>query len=537
MIRITSLKLNIGHNENDLKDAVLKKLRLSDDDISGFRIVKKSLDARDKENICWNYIIDAEVKNEAGVLKALKNNRNINRAADTQYILPPKGKDKLPSRPCIIGSGPAGLFCAYFLAKEGYRPVLIEQGQCVEDRMKTVKKFWEENCLNPLSNVQFGEGGAGMFSDGKLHTGVNDKYGRNRAVLETFVQNGAPEEILYINRPHIGTDVLAKVIINMRKSIAGWGGEVLFNTKFVDFAKSDGRLISIALEKGNEILIRPCSVLVPALGHSARDTFYMLGSMGLDIEAKAFAVGVRAEHKQEDINRAMYGDNYKELYKDELPPADYKLTYRAKDGRGVYSFCMCPGGYVVNASSEEGALCTNGMSYSNRDGKNANSAIIVTVSPEDTGADKDPTAGIEFQRELERKAYGKGNGLIPCQRLEDFNLLRCSAGFGRILPETKGRTEFADINRILPDYICSDIREAFEAFGKKIRGFDDPDTILSAVESRTSSPIRILRDNNFESNIKGIFPAGEGAGYAGGIVSSAIDGIKVFEEIYRRYGG
>lgn len=537
MIRITSLKLNIGHSEKDLKEAVLKKLRLTVENITDCTIVKKSLDARDKENICWNYIIDAEVKNEESVLRIFKNNRNISRAADTRYVLPQKGRDKLPSRPCVIGSGPAGLFCAYFLAKEGYRPVLIEQGQCVEDRVNTIKRFWDENSLNPLSNVQFGEGGAGTFSDGKLNTGVNDKNGRNRIVLETFIQNGAPEEILYMNKPHIGTDVLAKVIVNMRKSIAGWGGDVLFNTKFVDFAKKDGRVISIALEKEREILIRPCSVLVLALGHSARDTFYMLGGMGLDIEAKAFAVGIRAEHKQEDINRAMYGDNYRELYKDGLPPADYKLTYRAKDGRGVYTFCMCPGGYVVNASSEEGALCVNGMSYSKRDGENANSAIIVAVTPEDTGADKDPMAGIEFQRELERKAYEKGKGLIPCQRLEDFSQLQCSDRFGRIIPESKGRTEFADINRILPDFICSDIREAFEAFGKKIRGFDDPDTVLSAVESRTSSPIRILRDSNLESNIKGIFPAGEGAGYAGGIVSSAIDGIKVFEEIYRRYSG
>ena len=532
MIRISSLKLEINHNENDILNAAAEKLRSDPADITALKIVKKSLDARDKGSIHWNYIIDVSVKNEAHILKSFKNNRNITMADNTVYKLPRQGTQPPAARPCITGSGPAGLFCTYFLAKEGYRPVLIEQGEPVAQRLKTAEKFWKEGILNPSSNIQFGEGGAGTFSDGKLNTGVSDKSGRIRLVLETFVENGAPEEILYSNRPHIGTDILSKVVENMRNRIIGWRGEVLFNTKFVDFAMRNGKLISIALESRNEVIIKPCTALILAPGNSARDTFAMLESMGVDIEAKAFAAGVRTVHLKEDINRAMYGPGYDSS----LPPADYRLTYKAKDGRGVYTFCMCPGGYVVNSSSEEECLCINGMSLSKRDGKYSNSAVVVTVSPEDTGADKDPMLGIEFQRELERKAYKEGAGFIPVQRLGDFKERSADKNASLNMQEAfKGAAGYADINRILPEYICSDIKEAFDEFGKKIKGFDDPDTLLCAVESRTSCPIRIKRDEHFESNIKGIFPAGEGAGYAGGITSSAIDGIKVFEEIYSRY--
>lgn len=534
MLRITGIKLNIEGGREELVNAAAKRLRIGSDRIRSLKVVKKSLDARDKKNIHWNYIVDCEVPSEEKVLKDSRS-RNVSKAEVKKYRLPERGTAKPATRPYIIGSGPAGLFCAYELAKAGYRPVLIERGEPVERRIETVKKFWESNVLDPSSNIQFGEGGAGTFSDGKLNTGVNDRGGRNRKVLETFTENGAPEEILYINKPHIGTDVLVDVIRNMRNKIISWGGEVRFDTQLTSLEIADGTLTAVTLKHKDEIKKESCSILVPAVGHSARDTFYMLKDKGLDMTAKAFAVGVRAEHRQSDINRAMYGEDYAEIYKDALPAADYKLTYKAASGRGVYSFCMCLGGYVVNASSEEGELCVNGMSYSKRDGVNANSAIVVTVSPEDTGGDTYPMKGVEFQRELERKAYNGAGGFVPSQRLKDFKEGRKTSDFGKITPQIKGAFKGADINEILPEYICRDIKEAFESFGKVIKGFDDPDTVLSAVESRTSCPLRILRDENFESNIKGIFPCGEGAGYAGGIVSSAMDGIKVFEEIYRRF--
>lgn len=537
MIRISSLKLNPSHSKDDLTGAVSRKLRLNECDIKELKIVKKSLDARDKSNIFWNYIVDIETENEEKILREFKNDRNICRAGKKEYVLPAQGKEPLKERPCIIGSGPAGLFCAYFLARYGYRPVLIEQGQCVEERIKTAEKFWKEGCLNPRSNVQFGEGGAGTFSDGKLTSGVKDTAGRKRLVLETFVENGAPEEILYLNKPHIGTDILSEVVSSMRNKIISWKGEVLFNTRFIDLAARDNELISIALECDDKIFIRPCTALVLAPGHSCRETFYMLKDLGLNIEAKAFAVGVRCEHPQEEINRAMYGENYRLLYKDALPPADYKLTYKAKDGRGVYSFCMCPGGYVVNSSSEEGALCINGMSYSKRDSGVANSAIVVSVSPEDTNSLEDPMNGIRFQEMIERAAFKETGGLIASQRLCDFKSGTLSKDpDGPVFSRTKGRARSADLNKILPDFISSDIKEAFGGFAHKIKGFDNDNVIVSAPETRTSCPVRILRDEHFESNIKGIFPAGEGAGYSGGITSSAIDGIKIFEEIFRRFG-
>ena len=536
MIRITGIKLKPGHGLEDIINAVSEKLRLNPSDIKRYEIVKKSLDARDKENIRWNYIVDILAENEAALLNKFKGSRNISKARGNVYVLPEQGTERAKSRPYIIGSGPCGLFCAYFLAKNGYKPVLAERGQPVNDRIKTVDIFKKEQRLDPESNILFGEGGAGTFSDGKLNTGVNDKNGRGRLVLETFVENGAPEEILYLNKPHIGTDLLTEVISNMRSRMEEWGAEILFNTKLADLYHKDNKLVSIALESKDQVLIRPCGILVLATGHSAKDTFYMLKDQGIEMQAKPFAVGLRAEHLQENINKAMYGEDFREKYKDFLPPADYKLTYKAKDKRGVYTFCMCPGGYIINSSSEEGGICVNGMSYSKRDSLNANSAVVVTVSPEDFGAGSDPLKGIVFQRELEEAAYKEGKGAIPVQRLEDFKNNKCGTGsFSGVMPLCESPVHAADLNKVLPEYICRDIKEAFEYFGKKIKGFDDPDTVLSAVESRTSSPVRILRDEHFESNIKGIFPAGEGAGYAGGITSSAIDGIKIFEEIYRRY--
>lgn len=537
MIRVSQLKLHIQHNESDIRSLVIKKLRIIPDDLIDFKIIRKSVDARDKDNIRFIYSVDCIVKNEELVLKKHSKDKDITASEQNEYILPEQGSLDMASRPCITGAGPAGLFCAYMLAKNGYRPILIEQGEPVEDRTVTVNSFLSgEKDLNPYSNIQFGEGGAGTFSDGKLTSGVRDTNGRKTEVLKTFVRFGAPEDILFSAKPHVGTDVLRNVIKGIREAIIELGGTVLFNTRLTDIKAINGSLRSITVVNNEKTSELDCSDLVLAIGHSSRDTFSLLKSSGVIIEPKPFAVGIRVQHPQELINKSQYGTNYKEKYHDLLPAADYKLTTRTSDGHSVYSFCMCPGGYVINSSSEPGMLCVNGMSYSGRNGINANSAIIVSVSPKDIGADDDPFIAIEFQRELERKAYNAGKGKIPSQRLEDFIHCRISQDFGVFRPQNIGMTYMADINEILPGFICTDLKEAFAAFGKMIHGFDDPDSILCAVESRTSSPIRIPRNDDLQSiSIKGLYPCGEGAGYAGGITSSAIDGIKVFEKIYSRY--
>ncbi len=538
MIRISQIQLPVDHTKAQLERAICKKLRVSDNDIRSVRysIVKLSLDARNKNNITYNYVVDVDVENEDTVLKACEKSKTIFRKVVKKYQLPKQGTEKMNVRPYVIGSGPAGLFAAYFLAEYGYKPILIERGEPVESRINTVNAYWDRKApLNTESNILFGEGGAGTFSDGKLNTGVNDINGRNMLVLQTFVDNGAPKDTLYKNKPHIGTDVLTEVVKNMRRRIISNGGEAIFNTRFIGFTSSGGALDSIKLESNDHEYEVDCNNVILAPGHSARDTFKILYDSGINMEQKAFAVGVRIEHLQESINAAQYGEDHKERYKGLLPPADYKLTAKTKEGRSVYSFCMCPGGYVVDSSSEEGCLSVNGMSYSGRDSKNANAAIIVSVTPEDFASETYPLAGMDFQRELEALAWQAGNGNIPVQLLKDFLANRVSEGFGSIIPEVKGQTSFADINDILPDIICQSIKDSINLFGEKIRGFDDPDAVLSAVESRTSSPVRILRNGHFESNVRGIFPCGEGAGYAGGITSAAMDGIKVFEEIYSRY--
>lgn len=541
MIRITQIQLPVEHSQADLESAICRKLRVSDNAISSvkYSIVKRSLDARNKSNITFNYVIDVEVSNEKEVLEACKKSKTITLKQEKPYTLPEQGSLSMNVRPYVIGSGPAGLFAAYFLSEYGYKPILIERGDNVDRRAEFVQKFWdEESSLNANCNIQFGEGGAGTFSDGKLATGVSDPKGRNRLVLQTFVDNGAPEEILYLNKPHLGTDVLCKIVKNMRKRIIQNGGEVVFNTKFIGFSSSNGILDSIKLEtmfKGqSHIMEVDCNNLVLAIGHSARDTFEILYNQGIHMEQKSFAVGVRVEHLQEQINKAQYGDDYKKLYGKNLPVADYKLTTKTSNGRNVYSFCMCPGGYVVNSSSEEGRVCVNGMSYSDRGGENANAAIIVNATPEDFASDH-PLAGIKFQRILEKNAYMAGNGRIPVQLMGDFMNNQQSDNFGSVYPNSKGKHAFADINEILPDFVCESLKEAFNSFDSIIKGYANPEAVLSAVESRTSSPVRILRDSHFESNIKGIYPCGEGAGYAGGITSAAMDGIKIFEEIYSRY--
>ena len=410
------------------------------------------------------------------------------------------------------------------LAKKGYRPLIIERGEDIKNRVKTVEKFWKEGILNPNSNVQFGAGGAGTFSDGKLNTTSKDKHFRNKEILKTFVKHGAPKEILYINKPHIGTDILRNVIQNMIDEIIKMKGEIRYNTCLTDINIKNNKLTSIKI---NDETI-PCENLILALGHSSRDTFEMLLKKGLNITSKPFAIGIRLQHTQKLINKSQYKKE-----NPLLPPASYKLTYQTSKKRGVYSFCMCPGGYVVNASSEKNMLAINGMSNYKRDTENANSAIIVTISKEDFG--NEPLDGIKFQRKLEKKAYEIGKGKIPTQLFKDFINNKSSTNLGNIKPIFKGKYELTNIRDILPEYITESLIEAIKYFDTKIKGFAQDDTLLSAIESRTSSPIKIIRDENYTSNIKGIYPCGEGAGYAGGIMTSANDGIKVAEQIIKTY--
>lgn len=521
MIRVRQVKLPI--DSTDYKTKLAKKLRINEKNIRSFKIVKKSIDARNKDNLMFVYEFDVYVSNEQEVLKKNKSN-DVFTTPNEDYKYITDGLINITDRPVIIGSGPAGLFCAYILASHGIKPIVIERGEKVEDRVKTIEEFWKTNKLNKNSNVQFGEGGAGTFSDGKLNTSIKDSQNRIKKVLEIFVENGAPEEIIYEAKPHIGTDILRKVVENIRNKIISLGGEFRYNTTLTDINISNNQVKSIELNN-NEIL--KCNNLVLAIGHSARDTFKML--MGkIDMKAKPFAVGVRVIHNQSMINKSQYGIEYSKY----LTPASYKLTYTTSKGRGVYSFCMCPGGYVVNASSEEKRLVVNGMSNYNRETSTANSAIIVTVNPRDFG--DTPLSGINFQQKLEEKAYALGNGNIPIQKYIDYKDNIVSKNLGKVEAITKGNVSFSNLNELFPDYINEALKEAVPEFGKKISGFDNDDTLLLGVESRTSSPVKILRDELFESNVKGIYPCGEGAGYAGGITSAATDGIKVAEAIGRK---
>ena len=444
---------------------------------------------------------------------------------DYQFPLP--GTEKLEHVPVIVGSGPAGLFCAWYLARAGYRPLVLERGQEAQKRKETVDRFWKDGVLDPDSNVQFGEGGAGTFSDGKLNTLVKDPNGRNHEVLKRFVEAGAPEEIVYQQKPHLGTDVLIGIVETMRHQIEEMGGSFRFETKVTDLCIENGHLT--AVEVNNEEKI-PADACVLALGHSARDTFDMLHRRGVYMEPKSFAVGLRMEHPQKMINYDLYGEEETEF----LGAASYKVTHTCENGRGVYSFCMCPGGYVVNASSEQGMLAVNGMSYQARDSKNANSALIVTVTPEDF-PEEGPLGGIAFQRNLEKRAWEIGKGKIPVQLFGDYKLHQKSSAFGEIEPQMKGAYVLADVRSILPKEIGDSIEEGVLAFGRKLKGFDRNDAILSGVESRTSSPVRIVRNREGYSNIEGIYPCGEGAGYAGGITSAAMDGIKTAEFICEKF--
>lgn len=525
MIRITQLKLPISHTEAQLTAKIAKVLRLKHTSFS-WEIQRRSLDARRKDDKKFVYTIDVSVSQEEKILKKVGNN-NIMSIKKEPYVFPTTGEEKLPHSPVIVGSGPAGLFCAWYLARAGFCPIVLERGEEAKKRQKTVDAFWKDGLLDPDSNVQFGEGGAGTFSDGKLNTLVKDTFGRNKEVLLRLTEAGAPKEILYENKPHLGTDMLIHIVQTLRKQIEDMGGSFRFRAKVTDILMEEGRVKGVVI---NEHEVLPAEVCVLAIGHSARDTFAMLHKKGVPMEPKSFAVGLRMEHPQSLINQALYGEDENPL----LGAASYKVTHTCQNGRGVYSFCMCPGGYVVNASSEKEHLAVNGMSYQARDGQNANSAIIVTVTPKDFPGEG-PLQGVEFQRNLERAAWNAGKGSVPVQLFEDFCCSRPSKSLGEITPQIKGSYRLTNVREILPKEIGDSIEEGIKAFDKKLPGFARGDALLSGVESRTSSPIRIVRDKELVSTIGGLYPCGEGAGYAGGITSAAMDGIKTAEKISGRY--
>lgn len=543
MLRIGQLKVTF-QNSLDVSQDILKRkasriLNIPVTDIEQIEVVKQSIDARKKPDLFLVYTIDVLLKGDAwgktgtptvresAVLKKCRD-KNVSIAKEVLYQFPCEMQQAVDgTRPVIVGMGPAGLFCGYLLAQHGFKPVILERGTDVDERTKDVEQFWNgESALNPESNVQFGEGGAGTFSDGKLNTLVKDKEGRNKFVLRTFIKHGAPERILFDAKPHIGTDILKNVVKSMREQIISWGGEVRFHSKVTDLLFSNGKVCGVVVNQEETI---ESNHVVLAIGHSARDTFEMLYDKQIPMEAKSFAVGFRVEHSQNLIDATQYG----EANVGKLPAAPYKVTAQASNGRGVYSFCMCPGGYVVNASSEPNLLAVNGMSYSRRDSGVANSAIIVAVTPEDFGSEH-PLAGLSFQRELEKKAYQAGQGKIPVQFFKDYveNQVALSEEMDKkYRSNTKGMHKYANLRGILPDACEQAFIEGMHHFSKMIKKYDDDYAILSGVESRTSSPVRIHRDEFLQSEVKGLYPCGEGAGYAGGITSAAMDGCRIAEEI------
>lgn len=534
MIRVSDIKVGMN-KENRLLDLMAKSLSVKPSDIKEFSIVRKSLDARKKDNIHLCLSVDVTL-DSALENKLIKRNKNVTKSEPELVYKVPSVNDFNGTSPVVVGMGPAGLFCALSLAKAGLKPIVIERGMPVDDRTVAVNEYWETGILNTECNVQFGEGGAGTFSDGKLNTTVKDKSGIKNYCLNTLVEFGANPDIKYDYKPHIGTDILSKVVKNIREEIISLGGKVYFNTKLNEIKYDDVKVSSIIVldQATNEIREIKCSDVILAIGHSARDTFEEI-SKYLKVEPKPFAIGFRVIHSQKLINESQYCDNYEDVY-GEMPSSPYKLTYKSESGRGVYSFCMCPGGYVVNASSEEGELCVNGMSYSGRDGEYANSAIIVQIGPEDFGS-KDALAGMYYQRDLEKKAFDISNGKIPVESFVDFKDKKLSDNIGPVNPlmAIKGQWEYADVHTIMPEYINNSFVEGMEYFEGKIKGFAKSNPLIAGIESRTSSPIKILRNEEYVSNINGIYPCGEGAGYAGGITSAAMDGVKVADAIINKY--
>ncbi len=526
MIRIQNIKLSLDESLESLPKKICKALNIKEADILGYRIFKEAIDARKKNDIKLVYTIDVDTTKEEKLLMK----PGVMRAEPTDYIFPNQGTQKLNSAPVVIGSGPCGLFAALILAEAGYKPIVLEQGKDVDSRVKDVDDFWKKGELNPMSNVQFGEGGAGTFSDGKLTTQIKNK--RCHKVLEEMAQAGAPSEILYKNKPHVGTDILRTVVKNIRKKIIKLGGEFRFESKVTSINIQDEVITSIVV---NEKEIIETNICILAIGHSARDTFEMLKKEKVNMVQKPFSVGMRIEHKQELINVSQFGEENKD--NERLGAAEYKLVHHCENGRTVYSFCMCPGGYVIGSASEDGRLVTNGMSEHSRDGENANSAILVNIGPEDFDGD-DPLAGMYLQRKLEEEAFKLGgeNYNAPCQLVGDFINNVESTAQKTVTPTYTPSVKYTNMRPSLPKFVGDAVEEGIKAFGKKIKGFDNEDAIFTGFETRSSSPVRILRgQDDCMSNVEGLYPAGEGAGYAGGITSAAVDGIQVAESIINMY--
>lgn len=561
MLRIHEIKLGLDESLDALPDKIRKKLNQPQLKIQSFSIFKESVDARNKEDIKFVYSLDFQVKDESALLKNAtklkmeqvkvyaeinshltdKDQSSMNNKVHPAVNSNANSSENSPYRPVIVGFGPCGMFSALRLAELGYRPIVLERGKALDDRAKDVQDFWSEGILNPESNVAFGEGGAGAFSDGKLTTQIKDL--RVRKVLEELVRAGGPADILYKQKPHIGTDILRSVVVEIRKRIIAYGGEVRFESKLSGISmdeasgKNGQRTLSLKINEQEELVTQS---LILAIGHSARDTFHMLHEAGLEMAQKPFSIGVRVEHPQKIIDEAQYGSHFAHP---RLGAADYKLSHHCQDGRGVYTFCMCPGGLVIGAASEAGCLVTNGMSYHSRAADNANSALLVDVRTEDFPSSH-PLAGIAFQRQWEREAFvlGGSNYRAPAQKMGDFlagnsesrRVLagNSESGQGAVKASFKPGVRFTDISKCLPDFALRAFKEAIPALGKKLYGFDDAEAILTAIETRSSSPVRILRDGDFCGSIFGIYPAGEGAGYAGGIISAAVDGLKAAEAVH-----
>lgn len=531
MIRLAEIKLALDHNEEELRDAILYSLGISPAEMVSYQVFKRSYDAR-RTAMCLIYIVDVEVSDEAKILKHNRNNHHVSPTPDMSYHYVAQAPAGLTERPIVVGFGPAGIFAALILAQMGFKPIVLERGKQVRERTQDTWGLWRKNTLNPESNVQFGEGGAGTFSDGKLYSQVRDPRYLGRKVIAEFVKAGAPEEIIYVNRPHIGTFRLVGMVEKMRATIEELGGEIRFEHKVSDIlvAETNGQrqIKGVVLEDGSTLA---SSHVVMALGHSSRDTFKMLFERGVYIEAKPFSIGFRVEHPQSIIDAARLG---KHAGHPLLGAADYKLVHHAKNGRSVYSFCMCPGGTVVAATSEPNCVVTNGMSQYSRNERNANAAIVVGITPADFPS-AHPLAGIELQRQLEAQAFvlGGSNYCAPAQLVGDFLANKASTKLGEVIPSYQPGVNLCNLASALPAFAIEAIREAIPEFNKKIRGFSMKDAIFTGVETRTSSPVRIKRDDETlqSINTQGLFPAGEGAGYAGGILSAGIDGIKIAEAV------
>jgi uncharacterized FAD-dependent dehydrogenase len=531
MLRLTELKLALDHAEDEIKAAVLKRLNLKPQDLIGVSVYRRAVDARKRSAIALTYTLDIEVRNEAAVMKRFAGDRNVVPTPDESYRFKARATDPPASRPVVIGTGPCGLLAGLVLAQMGFRPLILERGKVVRERTKDTWGLWRRSVLNPESNVQFGEGGAGTFSDGKLYSQIKDPHHYGRKVLTEFIKAGAPPEILTVAKPHIGTFRLVTIVEQIRASVEALGGEYRFQSKVEDIeidVRTDGtrQVRGVVLADGSHIAT---DHVVLAIGHSARDTFQMLFDRGVAIEAKPFSIGARIEHPQSLIDRCRYGERAGHPL---LGAADYKLVHHASNGRSVYSFCMCPGGTVVAAASEPGRVVTNGMSQYSRNERNANAGIVVGITPADYPGH--PLAGVAFQRHFEELAFAAGGGTYaaPAQRVDDLLARRASTTLGEVVPSYRPGVRPTDLAACLPDFAVAAIREALSAFDRQIKGFALPDAVLTGVETRTSSPIRIRRDDSFQSvNTCGLYPAGEGAGYAGGILSAGVDGIRVAEAV------